>query len=135
MEKTIDGARGEAETPFVVKLLICFLLADAVQRGIGVGRGWSETLPLPHMIYILWGVTDLLLASLLALGTRAGCVWTQVFLLVHVFYLGHTLAFQDPYLWLQMDVISRGRVFATVILDVAFACALATPKVRAALKN
>jgi hypothetical protein len=87
------------------------------------------------MIFILWALTDFLLAVLLVLGTSAGRIWTQVFLLVHVYYIAHTLAFQDPYLWLRMDVVARSRIFATVIVDVFIVAMLAGPKAKAYLKN
>jgi len=111
----------ESEVPLGVKFLICFLLADALRRGVDLATGGNDApgAPVP-LIFILWIAINLLLALLLALRTRAGRYWTQAILVIHVFYLGHELAVRAPDLWLSMTVKTRARIFATVFLDGLF---------------
>jgi hypothetical protein len=108
----------EESAPFGVKLLICFLLADAVRRGVELAITGAPAGDAPSpMIFILWILIDLLLALLMALRTRAGRYWTQAILAIHVFYLGHELSVRDPYLWLSMGVVTRCQTVATILLD------------------
>lgn len=126
----------DTEAPLGVKFLICFLFADAVRRVIDLCLGSVETPGGPTvLIFILWIAINLLLALLLGLRTRAGRLWTQAILAIHVFYLGHELSVRAPYLWMAMGVLGRGRILATVFLDGAFVAYLSSPQARFYLQD
>jgi hypothetical protein len=117
--------------PFGIKFLICFLFFDSLHRGIEIAHALGGMLPLPLSIYILWIVTNLLLIVLILLAARAGRWWTQAILLVHIFYIVHTIAIQEPYLWLVMDFLTRARTLLTVGIDAFFFAWLFSPKAKA----
>jgi len=72
-----------------------------------------------YPVAVLWIVVDFLLATLLILRSRAGRIWTQGIVLIHVLYLGHVLVISHPALWLYMGALGRARVAGTLLLDVA----------------
>jgi hypothetical protein len=116
--------------------LICFLLVDGIRRVVELLQRDVENPGGPTIwIFILWIAINLLLALLLGLRTRAGRLWTQVILVIHVFYLGHELSYRAPYLWLSMGVISRGRIVATIFLDGVFTAYLSSPQARFYLQD
>ncbi len=111
-----DGVAGD-DVPIGVKFVICFLLTDAARRIAELLIFAAPPVGPPLFVLILWIVTDLMLAALLGLKTTAGRFWTQAILLVHIFYLGHTLAVTEPYLWLNMSLLSRCKVLTTIVID------------------
>jgi hypothetical protein len=105
------------DVPLGVKFVICFLLTDAARRAAELLLVPLEGNSPPIFVLILWIITNLLLAALLGLRTKAGRFWTQAMTLVHLFYLAHTLAVENPYLWLFMDLGSRLKVLTTIFID------------------
>lgn len=120
----------EPPMPFGVKLLLCFLFFDSVHRGWEVVASLASLQQLLLAIHILWIVTNLLLIVLIVMGAKPGRWWTQSILLVHIFYIIHTVAVQDPYLWLAMDVATRARTLVTVGIDAFFFAWLFSPKAK-----
>ena len=130
---TDDDDRVEG-APFGVKLLVCFLLADAVQRAVELVHGGIDFSGGPHSaVFVLWALIDLLLGLLVILRTRAGRYWTQAILAVHVFYLAYTLALDKPHLWLVMSAFARVKVAATFFADGIFVGYLSSQQARAYL--
>jgi hypothetical protein len=124
------------DAPLGVKFLICFLLADATRRGVELGQATAEANGGPNtMIFILWIAINLLLALLLGLRTRAGRLWTQAILVIHVFYLGHELVVRAPYLWVAMGLVPRARIVATIFMDGLFVAYLNGERAKAYLQD
>jgi hypothetical protein len=51
--------------------------------------------------------------------------------MVHVFYVGYTLAVDKPHLWLAMASLTRARVAATLFADGAFVGYLSSHQAKA----
>jgi len=129
------GLATKSDPPFGVKLLICFLFADAASGGIELLRLEPDIAPHPTIaIFILWLVIEILLAILLAWKARAGLYLTQAILIVHVFYLGHELSTR-PHIWIAMSLLRRARIVASIFLDGCFAAYLASATARAHLND
>ncbi len=119
------------DPPFGVKVVMCFLVADAIRRAVQLAQGWGAPLPAPTAVLILWITTDLLLAALLVMRTEAGRLWTAVLLLVHAVFIGNLVAVQDPYLWLKLDLAGRWRILTTLFVDALLFAYLLGPRARA----
>jgi len=115
--------------PFVYQVILFFLIFDGVERTAELVLTVVEATTTLHTgitpyqpnypVAVLWIVVDFLLATLLILRSRAGRIWTQGIVLIHVLYLGHVLVISHPALWLYMGALGRARVAGTLLLDVA----------------
>lgn len=128
--------------PFGCQLVLGFLVLDALDRVIELGRWlWAyhqTTLSQPlgsHAVNIpvfgLWILVDILLAILLVLRTRFGRWFTVVIFGLHAGYLAHVLGWTSPELWMMVGSWGRGRVALTLVIDVALMAYLLGPTARA----
>lgn len=129
--------------PFLLKVLVCFLLLDGVERIVELLR-WVQNQPdvpvlAPSPYYpnipatLLWVVVHMLLAALLLLRTWWGRVWTQAIFLIHIVFVGHGVVLRHPEVWVYMSQEGRVRVLLTIILDIVVVAYLASPQARRAL--
>jgi hypothetical protein len=121
-------AAREADSPFLWKLILCFLIVDGFERlaelvlyalALRAGPG-AEINPYAPNVYVsaLWILVDFLLATLLGLRARAGRIWTLGIFAIHLFYLGHVLAVRYPYLWVYLGDAGRTKILVTMVIDV-----------------
>lgn len=130
--------------PFGVRLLVAFLLVDALERvvelvlGVAGIRGLGPMAgiqggPLPttaiHVILPSWIVIDVLLAALLLLRMDAGRLWCIAAFALHLIYLAQFLVYHSPHLWMTMGLSGRFSIMATLVIDggaIAYLCARST---------
>lgn len=104
--------------PFAVKLVVVFLLMDALERSIGAVGDWLHSPGwIPLIVAGLWIVTDGLLILLIGLQTFAGRLWTQVIFAIHMFYLGYSIIHDEPLLWFTMSAWGQTRLLLTMAID------------------
>ena len=125
-----DASHGAALSntlPFVLKLLVCFLVLDGLERVVELVM-WAQALPdvpelAPSPYYpnipatLLWVVVHMLLAILLLLRTWWGRVWTQAIFIIHILFIGHGIVVRHPEIWVYMSPFARSRLLFTVLLD------------------
>lgn len=117
--------------PFALKVLVCFLAFDALERTGGLvlwalqrAQGPELTTsefdpngPIGLTSLGLWIMVDLLLIVLVLLRTWWGRVWTSMIFGIHLGYLVWVLVVSKPQLWLYLDDVGRGRMAATLAID------------------
>lgn len=139
-----------APLPFLVKLVVCFLGADALERCFFLVK-WSLTLGEESSIlagseFDLGGklgllaigisiLLEVILILLVLLRTWWGRLWTQALFLIHLVYVGHLILIAKPELWIFLDAPGRVRLGATLVLDALILAYLWSPAARGALNR
>ncbi|MBL4850383.1 MAG: hypothetical protein JKY65_33110 [Planctomycetes bacterium] len=130
--------------PFLVKLIVCFLAADALER-CGVLAQWgleaakaSELTgsdfdvggPLGLLAIGISVMLEVILILLVLLRTWWGRLWTQALFLIHLVYAAHLVLIAKPELWVFLDTPGRLRIGGTLVLDALILAYLWSPEVR-----
>ena len=117
--------------PFGLKLLICFLVVEAIEQVVTLGLSgavlyrrdtalgtafWSERVIQPVMLLCFCG----LLAGLLAMRSGVGRIWAIIFFLANSAIIVFTYTYQIPDLWPSLSLFERVRTVATVGIELAF---------------
>lgn len=136
--------------PFLIKLVVCFLGADALERTFFLVK-WS--LELDEQSSILSGsefdlggklgllaigisiMLEVILILLVLLRTWWGRLWTQALFLIHLVYVAHLVLVSKPELWIFLDAPGRVRLGATLVLDTLALAYLWSPGARRALSR
>jgi hypothetical protein len=133
--------------PFLIKLIVCFLGADALERcvllvrsGFEVAKGSELTTsefdvggPLGLLAIGISILLEIILILLVLLRTWWGRLWTQALFLIHLIYAGHLVLIAKPELWLFLDAPGRFRMGATLVLDALVLAYLWSPEARGSL--
>ena len=130
--------------PLGVRLLVAFLLVDALERIVELALGVAglrilgpmaglQGGPLPtfaiNVILPSWIVIDVLLAALLLLRMEAGRLWSIAAFALHLIYLAQFLVYHSPHLWMTLEFRGRISLMATLVIDggaIAYLCARST---------
>ncbi len=134
--------------PFLIKLVVCFLGADALERTYLLIK-WSlelkeESSVLSGSEFDLGGklgllaigisiLLEVILILLVLLRTWWGRLWTQALFLIHLVYVAHLVLIAKPELWIFLDTPGRLRLGATLVLDTLALAYLWSPSARRAL--
>ncbi|MCO5171918.1 MAG: hypothetical protein M9894_36930 [Planctomycetes bacterium] len=132
MEHTIDpdtsqGFTTPGQLPFVVQVVVAFLVVDALERAVELvswiqafrsSLGVPRTSTTPNFPVLgLWVAVNVLLVFLLVMRTRAGRLFTAGIFALHAFYLAHVLVVSDSIVWLYMSDWGRARLALTLFVD------------------
>jgi hypothetical protein len=147
---SVPVAPRDPPLPFLVKLLLCFLGADALERTYLLIK-WSleleeEASLLSGSEFDLGGklgllaigisiMLEVILILLILLRTWWGRLWTQALFLIHLVYVAHLVLIAKPELWIFLDAPGRLRVGATLIVDTLALAYLWSPSARRALNR
>ncbi len=117
---------------FGLRLLVCFLVFDGVEKLAQAAALWAAGYPLRsgpvfveyYFPLFLAASFDALLAPLILLRTRAGRFWGIIYFGA-VTALGLFLLVVEPRRWLEMGEVARVKELATYALNLAFVFVLA----------
>ena len=133
--------------PFLLKLVVCFLGADALERCAelirwGLRHAQASDLtgsefdmggPLGLLAIGISALLELILILLILLRTWWGRIWTQTVFAIHLFYAGSLILVQKPEIWLYLGDEGRLRLGATLVVDSLALAYLSSHEARRAL--
>jgi hypothetical protein len=139
----------EDPLPLVLKILVCFLTFDAIERMVGLGQWVIERASVEGLTISefdpsgpvgvaslgLWILVDLLLVVLILLRTWWGRMWTQTIFTIHLLHIGTTIVISKPELWLYLDAVGRLRLTLTLVVDLFFVVYLTSEAAKRVLRR
>ena len=117
--------------PFLAKLVVCFLGADAIERCVELirwalshapasdltGSEFDMGGPLGLLAIGISALLELILILLILLRTWWGRIWTQTVFAIHLFYTASLVLVHKPEIWVYLGEPGRLRLGATLVLD------------------
>ena len=147
--KSVPLAPRNPPLPFLVKVIVCFLGADALERCVSLvqwgleaakaseltGSEYDVGGPLGLLAIGISVMLEVILILLVLLRTWWGRLWTQALFLIHLVYAAHLVLIAKPELWVFLGAPGRLRLGGTLVLDALVLAYLWSPEARRSLNR